>query len=48
MESASISGRGYSDDVTRELPNDKVVREIDVCLSSGALGNDTKVGNCCR
>ena len=48
MNTASENGLSHKGAVNPEVSSDKVVRELDVCLSSGVLGSDTKVGkHCC-
>lgn len=44
MDSTHDSSTSPSGAASLEPTSDKVVRELDVCLSSGVLGSDTKVG----
>ena len=43
MESAYDSCSSQAGAATPQPVSDRVVRELDVCLSSGVLGSDTKV-----
>ena len=44
MDTVIAVEHSHIDNASPESAPDRVVRELDVCLSSGVLGDDTKVG----